>query len=470
MNIKTLLDIEKDESIISYRFSFKNIPIWPYIRVAYFWELQKTLFNLEDPRMKITLSTLPSLSNVINYLYHSTMRNPFRAKKCDVLIIGGSIHNIPRKGKYFNTRYDIFVKTWKKTQLIEKSSKLKHYLPREDKNVLFFDLIPLFSNMFSKLSPKADNQDIENVNGMLRHLHKHGITDVRKFLQGEKKRLLRLASQIKIESHVFGMLLRRARPKILIIEDAHYGRFAHLISLAKELGISVAEFQHGFVSSEHLAYNYHENIINTEYKQYLPDYFLLFGKWWGKFLKTPARKVVIGNPYLLEQARQDNKRKQKKILVISGGTMPQHYIDFGQQIKSQKKLEEYDFLFRPHPAERQLLTTRYHDLKKIGFEWDLGKLYETLKRVEIVVSLEISTVLFEALPFTNKVFLVHSSSNVPSVEQNTGDLPFITCNGVDNFIEMLDVNQQIPQSVIDQIWDPNPIKNYKQFIEEIISK
>jgi hypothetical protein len=48
-------------------------------------------------------------------------------------------------------------------------------------------------------------------------------------------------------------------------------------------------------------------------KEYLPDYFLTFGKFWSDNIRTPSEKVEIGFPYLEEKVNMARQLKNQEI-------------------------------------------------------------------------------------------------------------------------------------------------------------
>lgn len=99
------------------------------------------------------------------------------------------------------------------------------------------------------------------------------------------------------------------------MECACYGSaMGYLTKIFKEMHISVAEIQQGWISEEHNAYNYAGNIFESkEYKAFLPNFYLMHGKYWLDKIRLPVKKIVIGNPNFSE-AKKYIIRQIKRII------------------------------------------------------------------------------------------------------------------------------------------------------------
>jgi len=136
-----------------------------------------------------------------------------------------------------------------------------------------------------------------------------------------------------------------------------------------EFGFKILEIQHGFVSKSHYAYNYPDNIVkNPDHvsQKYLPDYLLMFGKYWADVVNTPSKKVILGYPYLDEIAKKlpiNIKEISNRILIISQGTVTEKMANIA--IELSKKLSKYEIIFKLHPGRSHLKTDiqNYHHIK-----------------------------------------------------------------------------------------------------------
>lgn len=458
MDIREFLKIEEDGSILKYRVTEYQIPLWLFIRseIGLFY-LPNKLFGME-PRIKFSLSNL-SFKEKLEYITRTLTKNCFRSPKSDIVIFGYSINNVLENEHYVNRLYDPFCFAFQdKILLIEGSDRLKYPNPRLNRKVLYTDIIPVISRLLSRFVslPKEDiniiSEFVVNLRDKIDSLFAISFSDFFELTEY----LINILRRINIRIWMYQMLLQLTRPKLIIIEDACYGGLVDLICMAKKLKIKVAEYQHGFIGPNHFAYNYHPNVHSTV-KPYLPDYMLFWGEYWARSTSIPLEKIVIGFPYIEEKAK--NTIKENAILLISSGMMPREVIDFGSSMINALDLKKYRFIFRPHPSERVVAAERYKHLMEIGYELDTGNLYETLRKIDICISLEISTVLYEAVYFNCKTFLKTTPLTLAFKGEN---LPFETFDELSDLLDLLEkakINKQ------DQLFFANnSIDNFKEFL------
>lgn len=468
MDIREFLKIEEDGELLEYRVTNYNLPLWLFIRadIIHFYLPQK-LFGLQNPHIKVSPFDL-TLKEKVSYLVKTTLKNPFMAKKRDIVIFGAGVNCVFDKNYYINRLYDYFWHYFKdKILLIESSNKFFYPTPRFNNEIFYSDLIPIVSRILYKFK-KISEKDVETLEKFLIRLNDKFNSlfqlNLNHYIDKNKSRLLKLISKINIRILLYIKLLKLLEPKLIIIEDAHYGGYTDLIYLAKQFNIKVAEYQHGFISSNHLAYNFHPSTF-LSLKEYLPDYMLFWGEFWARLSQIPGEKIIIGFPYIEEKSK--NLKKEKSLLLISGGCVPDEVVDFGLKLIKIPELRDYKFIFRPHPSERPAQEKRYNILFANGYELDMGNLYETLKKVEICIGLEPSTVLFEAIAFNCKSFLKLSKSSfyIKEIKEN---LPFNIFESIEQLLEIL--NKPIPIQEKNLFFAENSIKNFKTFLDEFIYK
>ncbi len=467
MDIKELLKIEEDGELLRYRVTYLDLPLWMFLRseIIHFYIPQK-LFGLDEGHIKINPFKLP-FQKKFNYIAKSILKHPFRLVKKDIVIFGAGINNVLENNYYINRLYDPFWDYIKdKVLLLESSNKFFYPTPRFNYEVLYSDIIPILSKTLSKLLT-IPKKDIDTINSFCNELisrvnHLFGI-DIREYFQLNKKRIYNLIPKIKVRGFLFKNLLKLIKPKLIIIEDAHYGGYTDLIYLAKQYGIKVAEYQHGFIGRNHLAYNYSSS-IHEIIATYLPDYMLFWGRYWSESTMIPAKKVIVGFPYLEQKTKDADKYKENIILLISSGTIPEEVVNFGLLLITFPEFKNYKFIFRPHPTERPAVNERYGKLISAGYELDLGNLYETLKKVEICIGLELSTVLYEAVAFNCKVFLKKTkASSIYGLE----NLPFNTFENLHDLKDQLLTSRNFGIKR-EYLFESGSISKFRDFLDQEI--
>lgn len=462
MDINNFLKIEEDIALLKYKVTPYYIPLWLLVRteIGIFYLPSKLL--QQEPTVKHSLFAL-NTKDKLKYLALTLANNCFRATQSDIVIFGEGINNVLDDKQYINRLYDPF---WfalqDKILLLERSDRYQYPTPRFNRKVLYTDIIPMMSRMLSKFT-SIPSEEIITIRDFIQELSckietLFGI----KFLEHRylERNLVRLLRKMKVRIRLYQKLLLLTRPKLIIIEDGHYGGYTDLICIAKKLGVKVAEYQHGFIGPNHFAYNYHP-VTHTAIKSFLPDYMLFWGDYWSYLANVPAQKIVIGFPYLDEKSKE-SKKKDNTILLISSGMMPKDVIDFGLQLIKMPELQKYKFIFRPHPSERKLAMQRYESLLQSGYNLDIGNLYETLKRVDACISLEPSTVLYEAMSFNCKTFLKEnriSSAFRPDV------YPFEIFDQPSEIVKLLNRNT-LDSKERRAIFADNPIGRFQAFLEQ----
>lgn len=458
INLEKYLQIESDDEILDFKID--NVPLWLIVRTRVIYNLMLLNEKMENSYIKISPINL-SLKEKLNYIYYTLIKNPFLTGKKVILIIGSVRDNIKRDNFYFNHLYYKILENFNSV-LLEQSFRFSYKQPKRE-NTLYIDLIYVISELLSKIK-KLSKKEIKTVDLFL-EFFENRVRDTNllindDFLTNLRDILYKAIKSYKIKKFLFLKLLKKIEPKLLIVQCAHYFSHYPLVLVAKEKGIKVAEYQHGYIGSDHYAYNFHPSVRN-KVKKYLPDYMLTWGKYWSDNINTPAQKVEIGNFLLDDILRKSEKigKGKRSILIVSSGKYPREYVLLGKEIK--KHFLGYELYFRPHPSEVPAIKERYDELIKIGYKIDIDNLYtESLPRSEIVISLERSTVLYEAMLYTNKVFLI--------TEKKDNKFPFYQVNSVKELKDYIDKINNLETSVDEQIWEKNPVEKFKKFLEKEI--
>jgi hypothetical protein len=261
-------------------------------------------------------------------------------------------------------------------------------------------------------------------------------------------------------------LFRKFRPRIVFIEDGHYGgRNAALVSAARALKIPTAEIQHGFIGPEHHAYIAPDIVQHADLNGYFPDFFLSYGKYWEKFIISPAKVVTLGNPNLptAGEKEQSSRASPARILIISDGIIPKFTSDIA--IATQARWgSKAEVMLRPHPGEEPAIFDRFDTAFKAGVGLDKLPLNESLRRATVVIGCA-STVLFEALAFGCQVAVWQSplaqfNSDYPSI--------FKRIQKADEITEWMETGAQISAPMISKtsdIWHPDWQQNFSSFLK-----
>lgn len=462
MKFDNILEVlESDGKILDFRFVKSEIPMYLIIRFNIIQSLINKEFNLTNPHVK---ANKKSPKEIFKYIYHTLKSNFLFAPKKDIYIFSSGIVNKFENNKYTNRLYDEFYQLFiDKTQIIESSVKLSYLVPKKEK-IYFRDLIDIVIILCSK-AIKLKKDDIGEINKFIECLRNKNLFDANDtVLDDLKYMLVKTKKRMNISFWMYRQFLKIKKPKVIIVEDAHYfGHFSLLLE-AKKLGIKTVEYQHGYIGLAHPAYNYHENIFN-DIRAYLPEYFLTHGNYWSEVSRTPSQKVPIGLADISNKIDRIkiSKKTSHKILFISGGTV---FEELNQLIeKSLKSLKDlgYEILLRPHPSEMPAVEVRYSSLMNQGVKIDTSNLYDILQEVEVVVGMEVSTVLYEAVCFTNKVYMM----NTKYTNFYEPKSAFISFNDDVELVNGIKESKFLEQDA-NYFWDSNWKQNYINFIENTI--
>lgn len=467
LTLKDLLTVENSTEVLDFRFECDNILMWPFIRFNLYMIPILKEYKLANPR---TSKVKSRFTDNMLYIKNTIIKNPYRnslKSKYDILMFCSGSTNVKKGSKYFNRINDYFAFMNKdKTLLIEDSLRRKYYIPRAFPNICYHDYIVLEAYIKSKFV-KLNEKDVVRIKSLLKFLeqkypYKLGKSD----LNTIENTLLHISKRLNIYYYLYDKLFDKFNPKVIFLEEASYGRKSYILKWAKARNIITVELQHGVVYKNHPAYNYGNAIINSYiYKEYLPDYFLTYGKYWSESINLPVRKITIGNPNYSENIKKikisSRDNGKTKILIISKGTNPDIIKERVLDISSIVNKAKYEIWFRPHPKELPMLKDRYSELLarntiKIDTEQDV---YLSLLNVDFVAG-DFSTVLFEAIGICKSVFVM-ACPEMDLYDPKNIIKRFSNAEELINLIQTHNGKDGIDR---DYIWEPNWEVNYRNFI------
>ena len=430
-----------------------DLPLWLPIRYMVARAIEDTItgsINFDSYHMPITL---PSPI----YLWRSlqSLRHLWQKSAMDILNISTDIGVIQQNGQNFNRLADYFslcypqnTRKWQIALRFKDYSRsavpfVENYEFSRIKNILALPRMV----MHNRRVRSAVMDFIEKIKAFIK-LDESYWDEISQFLY-------KFYISQPIYTRLLARMLENAQPKMILLEDGCYGYHAPLICLAKKMGIKSAEYQHGMISVNHEAYNYHPHNFST-IAPYLPDYFLSYGAWWHQQMSIPSQIVPVGSAHYSESMRFIKPQIQNRtVLFISSGMQPQLY----QQIIKDflHRAPDYQLLFRRHPLERY----EYKDLLSIkGFSMDNNSnFYDSLNKVDAVFG-DISTGLFEAYGLGKRVFVIDSQ---------------LTRRHIPEFFTIIETGSQLVQSLAiadesprNELFCPNWQENYRAFIANSI--
>jgi len=459
MYFEELLELENDENIWNFSLNDKVL-LWPQIRYSIFWEMQKKRYNLSNPHIKETLN----IKDIIRYIISIILKNPFRIKKNQILILNFSINYILLYNKYYKDRiYDEYIFGEKGFQKLERVTKLKIREPKLIK-AIYIDLIYAIIKVIKTFI-------------IINHVQKTKIYNFVKYLsskeiirKNDKRYYILMIENIYraniLKNIIFKLYLSFVKPRCIIIQCAHYGGDAILINIAKKKRIPTIEMQHGYIGEGHLAYNYNEKFMHKA-ENILPDYIFTYGEYWNSKIRSPSKKIAIGNAFLEKVMNENIEEKkesemQRRLILISSGTMPEKILEISEKIY-QLFNGQYELVFRPHPSEMPDIDRRYNELKEY-FSIDTGNIYNTIKNAEILISLEMSTLLFESVGIVKTIVLINNKATNEYIYDKK--LPFYIIESIKEISLIKELNNINIER--EELWKSNARENFIVSIDKIL--
>lgn len=463
--LETLLKFENESKVLTYRYQYKGMLVWPFIRFYLFRKICEETNGFR--RRKLSSPQIKSASFARN-AGQLLFRNPFLSGQKNIMFFISGGTNIKRKdGKYFNRLIDYYAKVYEKNTYVLELGGIQNDGTRSIRGVHRGDIIEKVVERCcaGKTVLEKDRQMCNELIDYLQHAIpvkvKSGIWN------SAREQILWYAQSICYYDRLYSYLIKRVNPKIVFVGCGCYGyQWAVLIKILKEQKICCAEIQHGWVGKTHESYNYSQLLQNSEeYKEYLPDYFLTFGDCWEQNIRLPVKKYVLGNPNFAQNRGQvSNSAACSKNILFVASTEHKEYIKLLEELLPLLG-EEYSIEFRLHPKE--LAASRwYHKFEKYkNFKlYSEGNIYEAFGRCEYATS-DFSTALFEAAAVGKKVLIYGTSRENTWNHDDIG----IVYHSAEELIDILD--KGIYKNVqVDYIFETRWKNNYKRFIKQVITE
>ncbi len=463
--LQVLWDVEARGALGERTFTRHGLSMWAYVRWVTALHLGDRFYgsNLRD----LIATAPPTRRDRVRYVAEALARHPrWRARReFPILFVSSSVGCYPRGGVQFNRLTDHFAGCFPDdTLVVEHSDQYAFHLPRHHPHVTHHDGLLVEAAIEGALrGPSADDRRrIDAFVAELRGLLGEHVGD--DYLALARNQLVKAAARADAWRRGYHALLDRVRPRLLLVEDASYGGYAHLVRWARERGIAVAEYQHGYIGNNHEAYNYAPALLAGAYRANLPDHFLSYGPHWSAQINLPAEMVQIGNPHLTEQCRGlARTRHERAVLFVSGALDVPFYRRELPRIAAGLP-PGVTLRFRPHPEERPIVQQRYGDLlARHRIVVDTEPLaYQSVLDADLVIG-DASTLLFEADALGRPVVLL-------DYEQSHKAIPPGTFPYVDDWSSLprrIEAGVTPTGTARPELWTPGWEQNYRNFVRRI---
>lgn len=470
-SLAQLLEIENDPAFLDFRCQRSGTLLWPLVRNQFLRQLISDLYYQQAP----LLAAVPAVPRrlavgaLTRVLGHNLRQGCMRG---DVLVLGTGAGHFQRDGRWFNRITDYLVQeSPADTVTVEGVVDWHVPHPRWNQRVRYWlawqGAITAAGRLLQRdAHVAAAHELLEYARRRASELLGLNIADASMdMLVGM---LARKLARLPVMHYAYRRLLERVQPRLVVLEQGCYGDFAPFNQVAREMGIRVAEPQHGMVSGGHDAYRYAPLLRESEaYRRCLPHDFLGYGAWWNAQIDAPVQKWVIGNPHYSEQRRVMSlaRSEQTDILLLGDG------IEFLLYLALAKELAEllrgrYRIVLRPHPLERAEVYLRFPDGRVGDVLIDPNRdIYRSFASAHAVVG-EVSTGLFEAQGIAGRVLLWET----PKARFSYPWHPFCGFADARELVEALQKPPGAPSVVLEtDIWAPDWVGNYRQYLAQVLT-
>jgi len=430
----------------------------------FYYDGKSILTPLSDDYRQKALSVLPRV--LVENAKHKNMAG-------DVLFMATGAGHFQREGKSFNRITDYLIQeSPADTVTVEGLVDWQIPIPRWNKRTQYW--LPWLGGIV--------------IGGRLRQRpnHKHLAQEMLQFISQRAQLLFglrmpddqiqflismtsRKIARLPVMRYVYRRLLSKVNPRLVLVEQSCYSDLGVFNHVARDMGIRVAEPQHGMVSGGHDAYNYAPVLYeSTEFRNYLPHDFLGYGRWWHDQINVPVQKWVIGHPHYTEQwkgkDRNESSKKKKDILLLSDGFEFSKYLKLAQELAESLQYR-FRVVLRPHPEEREQVYTEYPEGTKGDVVIDQNRdIYQSLSTA-YVVSGEVSTGLFEAIGRVEKVFLWETSKASFRYPHH----PFEGFSNAKSFAaKILDNHSDSSSVILEDFWATDWRENYRNYLKHVL--
>lgn len=410
LSLQQLLEIENDEAILEPSCPVTGIPVWSVVRNQLFRLLMSDLLYASQPLLS-TAARMPR-GKIAKAALRSVIHNlANRPQPAQVLVRASGVGLIEREGHIFNRYTDYFIETaprggWSFEDLAFWAWRSQPRVSPVNYTTAAFSLIRLrthfaTSRLHREMAEKVVGRALRRSESLV------GWTagdDRRAWLVAHAARR---TAALPFQRAKMLDWVARVRPEVFLVEEGSYGQMAAFNVAARERGVTVAELQHGAVTSGHDIYNVAPALIESAaFKRSLPDFFLSYGSWWSDQFNLPVQKWVVGNPHrdnVLKTLKQ-TPAARRRVLVLGDGRELHAHLDLCRDIAAHLSGEDWEVVFRPHPEERpHVLAMDPSAFGNISIDRE-SDIFVSLASTEAVIA-ELSTGLFDAIGLSRRIFV-----------------------------------------------------------------
>lgn len=348
--------------------------------------------------------------------------NPYRLDEHDLFIWGHQRRKQLEDGYWWDIYTDPLHQELNLDYVqFEKDHNGQHLRPAKTSNLYSIEPLKNYAKVLRKLGygPDIRRQELEPVREIERKVQSTFGFDL-DYADGR-------ARKFEIEfalRRVYRAYLEQVDPELVVVVVS-YGKEPFILE-CKEMGIPVAELQHGVIHPQHLGYTY----PGDRTKEAFPDYLLVWGEFWRECTEFPIpdeRVIPVGYPYLDRQTAQyADVESEDKLLFISQGTIGEQLSNLALEVADHPEID-YEVVYKLHPGEYGRWREEYPWLVDADFrvvDSSEPPLYQLFAESSAQVGVG-STAVYEGLAFDLETFVYDCpGAHVlqPLVEEGTAEL------------------------------------------------
>jgi hypothetical protein len=379
--LRALDDVDEARTL---RFSSSDLLLWPFVRWTALSAALDQIHGLQAPFATRRRTVVQQAELVARSAFRGplSVRRPF-----DIVIVassGGLV--LQREGKWFDRINDYFaMELPDRTLVLDSGIHGGYKTPRFPPHVRCFDTFDIRAGLSARLR-RPDGSDLAAIERLLGFIREHfPVAPSSAELERIRAQLIHWAVRLPRLHGWYARFFDRVRPRVILVEDASHGAFAHVCTWARAAGIATAEPQHGVISRSHLAYNYGDAArADDTFASCLPRHLLLYGEFWRDQVRSPSEIVIAGCPHFSETARPAARSSPGTVLTISQGICTEVMVRLTTAVA--RRFPDRRCVFRVHPGE-VAFPERYRSLTEIANVEisERGDIYQQLRDAGVVI-------------------------------------------------------------------------------------
>lgn len=374
--------------------------LWPIIRFRVYSLLYQYINNtqLNHPKK----SKYQSFFLILKSFYISIVKSPFFLHHKNTIIFNHP-RKIRNKNGFFECKYTEYL-TNSDSYVFETPFQDKHFTPTQTPNLYYLDLILSIGRINSILSKfryikKEDRRKIYSLQQII-------FKEFKVIIPNFRKLIIQLLFKHKAILVLANIVLKRIRPRQIILAVAYSDINMPFVEQAKKMEIKVIEQQHGIMGQTHIAYNF----LKKQDFNWFPDEIWVWNKFWAESTRFPISEecIKVKNFPFLDKFKKNHIVKGdhlKQILIVSQGPYSDILIDLTLKLNNNINRKEYQIAFKPHPSE---LGANSKNIKLL-LEQNIpvltdNNIYSIFNESTCQIGVN-STALFEGIEFGLKTFI-----------------------------------------------------------------